>query len=104
MVIPRDLGFHFVFLCFSYCLIAVCRYHCLGAVCDYHLLGAMFIYHHFGTSFICVRVIQMSKLYPINNKKSNQWLSIYCKIEIIGILCRNNQRKQESSCDLEYSI
>ena len=28
----------------------------------------------------------MSNVYPINNKKSNEWLLICCRIEVIGII------------------
>ena len=40
----------------------------------------------FGALFICVMVIQTSKIYLISNNKSNQWSSICCRTEIIGIL------------------
>ena len=59
-------------------------------MCGYRRLGTVFVYHHDGTRFICVMMIQTSKVYPINNKKSNQWSSlICCKTGIISILVTN---------------
>ena len=43
-----------------------------------HYFGTTFVYRHYGAT------IQMSKTYLINDKKSNQYLSICYKIKIIG--------------------
>ena len=58
-----------------------CGFCRLDAAC-----GAMFVCHCRGATFVCVKVIQTYKIYPISDKKSNQWLSICCRIRIIGIL------------------
>ena len=79
MVITQYQGFNlfcfFFFLCFSHCLDVVCGYRHLGVTCDCHHLGATFVLSlsWCGVSFICVKAIQMNKVYPINEKKSNQW-------------------------------
>ena len=39
-----------------------------------------------GVTFICVRTIQTSKVYSINDKKSNQCSLICCRNEIICII------------------
>ena len=49
-------------------------------------LGTTFVCRLFGAVFVYVREIQKSNVYPINDKKLNQWSSIYCRIEIISIL------------------
>ena len=67
----------FLFLCFS---------RRLGASCGCRLLGATFVCLCQGATIICVRAIQTSTVYPINNKKSNQWSSICYKTRIICIL------------------
>ena len=64
------------------CLIS-CR---LGAACGCRRLCAAFVCYCHDAVFICVRAIQTSKICPISDNKSNQWSSIYCKTEIIGIL------------------
>ena len=50
------------------CLCAVCGCRHLGAAFVCRRLGAAFVYRHC-VSFISVRVIHMSKVYPINYKK-----------------------------------
>ena len=56
--------FSFIFFsCFS---------HHLSEVCDRLHLGTVFIYRRCGAAFIFVRAIQTSKIYSINNKKSNR--------------------------------
>ena len=54
--------------------------------CDYCRFDMTFVFHRYGMTSICIRVIQTSKVYLISDNKSNQWLSIYCKIEVIRIL------------------
>ena len=49
----------------------------LGVACGCHRLGVVFVCRHRGAVFICVKAIQTSKVYIINDKKSNQWSSIY---------------------------
>ena len=73
---------------FSHCLGALCDYHhlgatfscccCLGTVFGCRCHGATFVCRRHDMIFIYVRMIQMSKVYQINDNKSNQWLSIYC--------------------------
>ena len=41
---------------------------------------------HRGVMFIFMRVIQTNKVYPINDNKSNEWLSICQRTEIINII------------------
>ena len=58
-----------------------------GVTCDYCRLGVTFIFHRrHGTMFICVKAIQTSKVYSINNKKVNQWSSKCCRSELIDIV------------------
>ena len=61
---PRVLGRH------SVCVACGCRR--LGAACVCHHLGTTFVYCHRGVSFICVKAIQINKVYPISDKKSYQ--------------------------------
>ena len=56
-----------------------------SSLCGCSYLGATFVYHRFDVAFICSITIKTSKIYSINDKKSNQWLSICCRTEIIGI-------------------
>ena len=69
--------FSFVFSCFS---------SFFGEACGCRRLGAAFIYSRHGVAFICARTIQTSKVYLINDNKSNQWSSICRRTGIIGIL------------------
>ena len=59
-----------------------CRF---GVICHYRCLGVTFVFRRRGAAFI-VRVIQTSKLSPIRDNKSNQWLSICCRTGVIDIL------------------
>ena len=56
-------------MCF---LSATCVCPRLSAAFVCHCLGTVFIYRRDGTTFICVRAIQTSKIYLINDNKSNQ--------------------------------
>ena len=58
----------------------------LDVTCSCCLLGTMFVCHYRGVTFICVKVMQTSKVYPISDKKSNQWSSICGKTRVMGIL------------------
>ena len=49
-------------------------------------LNTMFVCHRRGIMFICVKAIQMSKVYHIIDNKSNQLLLICNRIIVIGIL------------------
>ena len=49
-------------------------------------LGTSFICLRRSVTFICVRAIHTSKVYPIKDKKSNQWSLICCRTRIKGIL------------------
>ena len=55
-------------------------------MCGCHSLNVTFICRCCDVTFIYLRAIKTSKVYPISDKKSNQWSSICCIIEIIGIL------------------
>ena len=72
--------FSLVFLRFS---------RCLSVAYDYHSFGMIFICRRHGTIFIYVRVIQMNKVYMINDNKSNKRSSIYYITIIICILVSN---------------
>ena len=67
MIIPQDLGFFILsfiyFSCFNRRLDKVCGFRRLDAMCDCRYFNMVFIY---------MRMMQISKVYPINNKKSNQ--------------------------------
>ena len=86
MVIPPYLGFnlffhdsgHFGAMTYGYCR--------FGAACGCRRLGVMCGCHCLGVAFISMRVIQMRKIYLINDRKSNQWSSICCRIGVICIL------------------
>ena len=62
----------------------VCRYLSAAFVCC--RLGVAFVYRCHDALFIHVRAVQMSKIYSITDKKSNQWSSIYCRTGIISII------------------
>ena len=57
-----------------------------GMTYGYYRLGAAFVCRHRYAEFIGVRAILSSKVYPINDNKLNQWLSIYWRTGIIRIL------------------
>ena len=71
-----------MWLSLSWCSVCLLSSWCV--VCC--LRGALFVCHHYGVTFICLKAIQMSKIYPINDNKSNQWSSIYCKTKIISVI------------------
>ena len=58
----------------------LCGCHCLDTACDCRGLDAPFICNRlsavficlYGATFICMRAIATSKIYPINDNKSNQ--------------------------------
>ena len=50
-------------------------YH-LGVACGFRHLVAAFVCCHHGAALICVRAVQMRKVYPISNNKLNQGLPI----------------------------
>ena len=49
---------------------AVYGYRRLTTTFVCHYLDAMFVYRNCSLTFICMRTIQMSKIYPIDNKKN----------------------------------
>ena len=85
MVIPQDINL-FVFSQFSHCLGATYNYCRLGTVCSCRCRDMVCSYRSCDTAFICVRVIQTSKIYRINDKKSNQWSLICYRTGIICII------------------
>ena len=54
MVIPQDLGFHFIFSCFSSRLGATYDCHRLSVSCCHHLSVA-FVSRRLGAAFVCHR-------------------------------------------------
>ena len=58
----------------------------LGATGGCVVLVQQFGFHRCGAAFICVYAIQTSKVYMVRDKKSNQWSSVSCRIEVKGIL------------------
>ena len=72
MVISQDLDFHlFFFSCFSRRLGVVYDCHRLCATCGCCRLSVSFLCRCHDATFICGRVIRMSNVYPISDKKSN---------------------------------
>ena len=71
--------FSFVFSCFS---------HSFGLAYGCRRFSVMFVCHCRDAVIVYVRAIRTSKVYPIIDNKSNQWLLILmcCRYEIIGIL------------------
>ena len=63
---------------------AACGCRRLGVACSCRRPSVTFVCRRCGAAFICVRAIQMSKVYPISNKKSNQWSTICYKGSFVG--------------------
>ena len=64
--------------------LCTCGYRRLDAVSGCVVSVQQFGFCRCGAAFICVWTIQISKVYIIRDKKSNQWSSVYCRT---GVKC-----------------